>query len=60
MIIFDESTGLWYDTDTGRRVEAPPAPVDHSQNPLIGVALLVLAFWLVYILSGSPQIVWVP
>lgn len=56
MIVKDPATGRYYDDETGEWI----VPVDHSQNPLIGVALLVFVLWLAYQMSGAPVIVWVP
>jgi hypothetical protein len=59
MILFDEKARRWYDDDTGDWVPDPPA-VDHSQNPVIGIVLLLVVFYVVYVTSGAPVIVWVP
>lgn len=48
MLVYDETRDEWIDV---------PAPVDHSQNPLIGIALLLLVLWLAWVASGSPAIV---
>ena len=47
-----------YDDDRNVWVEVDDPPIDHSQNPLIGIALLALVLWLAYVMSGSPAIIW--
>lgn len=47
------------ETTTAKPERRPRAePVDHSQHPLIGVALLAAVLYLAYLLSGSPEIIW--
>jgi hypothetical protein len=55
MIRYSQKYAVWYDDETGE--EVGPPQVDHSQNPLIGIALLLVVLYAAWVMSGSPQII---
>lgn len=46
-----------YDRTTGHEVETDRPAADHSQNPLIGIVLLLLVLWLALEASGYTLVI---
>ena len=56
-IRYDRQIQAYYDDQTGEWVDEPAR--DHSQNPWIGIVLLVAVLGAAYLLSGGGDLMWV-